>query len=376
MTPKERLTRQARGQEVDVLPTIGGWIGGARNLAALADLSLEKYLADPAGGVVLAHRTLGVDGMVTPIIPRAADQVRTGAVLEENFNDIEPEALLEHANTLPDTEKGVLADFDPVQEEKGFRDYFNHALANWQGIVPIPNYWDLGGHFPLYVQFGYVAFLSACSLYPEAVDKIWWAKSLHSRERAKILARLYRELDLVPLLFCGEDLCNNQGPMVAPDFLRKHYFPHVKMILEPIVNAGVRVIHHCDGDVRPLVDDYLSLGFSGLQGFQYELEVDPWEFKNKRGPLGEETIFFTGLSVTYTLPFGTPQDVKDEVDYFFDLTDGGRGMFLFTSNVTGVEVPSENLRTAYQYAKSHKMYAPANHRPWPWSKKLGGMNER
>jgi hypothetical protein len=56
------------------------------------------------------------------------------------------------------------------------------------------------------------------------------------------------------------------------------------------------------------------------------------------------------------------------VDYFFDLTDGGRGMFLFTSNVTGVEVPPENLQAAYTYVQTHPVgrKPAAPHPRWPW----------
>jgi hypothetical protein len=237
-------------------------------------------------------------------------------------------------------------------------------------MTPIPNFWELGGPFPLYTEFGYAAFFMACALYPEAVHKIWWSKSVKARESAKIMARLYPEYDLVPLMFCGEDLCNNQGPMVSPAFLRKYYLPLVQMIITPLVESGVRLIHHCDGDVRPLVKDYIGIGFSGLQGFQYELGIDPFEFRSLRSPMGEELLFFTGLSVTRTLPYGSPEDVCNEIDYFVDFT-GGRGMFLFTTNVTGVEVPAENLRTAYRYA--HKIPLQAGRvprqRPWPWSLK-------
>ena len=54
--------------------------------------------------------------------------------------------------------------------------------------------------------------------------------------------------------------------MVSPRFLRQHYFPTVKMIIEPLVDAGVRLIHHCDGDVRPVVDDFIAIGFQRLPG--------------------------------------------------------------------------------------------------------------
>jgi hypothetical protein len=366
---KERIIRTVKGEEVDCIPPIGGWINGVKNVAALAGLSIEEYLANPVGGVIKANQALGVDGMVMPVIPQSLNEIRSGNVAPDSEHvGVEPEALLKKAEQLPHSEKDVLSTFNAVEAEKQYRDYFEAAFKNWGGIEPIPNFWEMGGHFPLYQEYGYQAFLMACALYPDAVGKIWWARSLHSRERAKILAKLYKEYDLVPLMFCGEDVCNNNGPMVSPEFLRKYYFPTVKMITEPLVDMGVRFIHHCDGDVRPVVQDFIDIGFSGLQGFQYELGVDPYELKKLRSRKGEELLFFTGLSVTRTLPFGTVEDVREEVDYLLDFTDGGHNMFLFTSNVTGVEVPAENIQTAYHYVKtwdsSRQRHIMRN--KWPW----------
>jgi hypothetical protein len=368
LTKKERLVRQARGKEVDRIPSLGGWIGGVRVVAQIAGITTDEYLADPMGGVVKAGVALDVDGMIQPAVHTELDQVRTGLVEEASFAGIEPEALLERANSLPDGEREVLAAFDAAAEEQRYRAYFERAFADWRGIEPVPNFWEIGGHFPLYNEFGYTAFLLACALYPEAVGKIWWAKSMCSRERARILVRLYEEYDLVPLMFCGEDLCNNKGPMVSPAMLRKHYLPTVKMIIQPLVDAGVRLIHHCDGDVRPLVADFIEIGFSGFQGFQYELGVDPYELRKLRSGRGEEPLFFAGLSVSRTLPFGTLQDIRDEVDYFLDFSDGGKGLFLITSNVTGVEVPPANICEGYRYVKSWDPAATRQPRwrCWPW----------
>jgi hypothetical protein len=371
LSKKERLTRQVRGQEIDRVPVLGGWIEGVRNLAQLAGISPEAYLADPMAGVIKANLALDVDGMIQPVIPQRLDEIRNGSVVDGDFAGIQPEALLAMAETYPDSEKEILASFDAAAEEQRYRAYFTTAFKQWQGIEPIPNFWEIGGHFPLYNEFGYSAFLMACALYPAAVGKIYWARSLHSRERAKILVKLYQEYQLVPLMFCGEDLCNNKGPMVSPAFLRRYYLPTVQMIITPLVEAGVRLIHHCDGDIRPVVDDFIAAGFSGFQGFQYELGVDIYDLKKRRSRLGEEMLFFTGLSVSRTLPFGTAEDIRDEVDYFLDATDGGRGMFLFTSNVTGVEVPPENLQTAYHYVKEWRpAQARTPHwRQWPWGLK-------
>ena len=369
LSPKERLLRQICGQEVDEVPTIGGWIGGAHVLAALAGISDAQYLADPYAGMIRANKALGVDAMVSPIYPTTLEQIRTGHVSEADHADVEPEALVAYAQSLPDSERDVLKTFQAAEVEQKFRQFFETAFARWEGMIPIPNFWHLCGHFPLYHQFGYVAFLSACALYPEAVHKIWRTRSLISNASSKILAQLYREYDLVPLMFGGEDLCNNQGPMVDPGFLRRYYFPTVRLCIEPLLETGVRFIHHCDGDVRPLADDFLATGFTGFQGFQYETGVDPYELRQKRGAYGEEMLFFAGLSVSRTLPFGKPEDVREEVDYFLDFTEGGRGLFLFTSNVTGVEVPPENIRTAYRYIKewNPRQKRPSIRRQWPWA---------
>jgi ribonuclease HIII len=33
--------------------------------------------------------------------------------------------------------------------------------------------------------------------------------------------------------------------------------------------AGIRLIHHCDGNVTPIIDDMLAAGYTGFQGFQH-----------------------------------------------------------------------------------------------------------
>ena len=371
MTPRERIVRQIAGEPVDRIPMLGGWIDGARNLAALAGIGVEEYLRDPWAGVMKANRALRVDGMVPPIVPQTLDEMRSGSLQEANFAHVEPEALLQRAERIPDTEKAVLAAFDLAAEEKNLRAHFTDMLARLGDIVLIPTLWQVPANFSLYFEYGYVAFLSAVGLYPEAVGRIYWEDGVKCRARNGMLVRLYREFDLVPLLFCGHDICNGSGPMCSPEFLREHYWPHARRSLEPIVDAGIRLVCHCDGNVVPLIDDFIRAGFSGFQGFQYECGVDPYDLRRRRSLRGEEPLFFAGLSVSRTLPFGTPAEVRDEVDYVMDYTDGGRGLFLFTSNVTGVEVPPENLIAAYRYGEQASPGAWRRRGPsprqWPWA---------
>jgi hypothetical protein len=374
LSRKERLRRQIRGEPVDRIPMLGGWNLGVRNVAAHAGLTVEEYLRDPWRGVIRANHRLGVDAVVPPIVPTDPNSIRDGALEEAKFENVEPETLLTRAEAIPDTAAKVLARFDAVESERRYRDWITSLLAKLDGIELILTVWEAPANFALYFQYGYEAFLAAVALYPEAVGRIYWEDSLLCRARNGILVRLMKELDLVPMLFCGHDICLNDGPMCAPEFLRQHYWPHARASLEPFIEADVRVLHHCDGNVVPLLDDMLGAGFSGFQGFQYECGVDPQAICQRRSARGEELLMMMGLSVTRTLPFGTPDDVREEVEYFLDSTDGGRGMFLFTSNVTGVEVPPVNIEAGYRHLAAHDPRRPrvATRRDWPWGSRRPG----
>lgn len=370
MTRKQRLLNQIRGDAVDRIPMLGGWNLGVRNLAALAGLSVEEYLRDPLGGVMRANQRLGVDAVTPPVVPKDIDSIRDGSLQESQFAAVEPEALKARADAIPDSEREVVAKFDAAKAEAGYRAWWEPFLKRLDGIEMLPTAWGACANFSLYFQYGYEAFLAAVALYPEEVGRIWWEDALITRESNKVVIRLMREYKLIPMLLCGHDICVNRGPMVDPSYLRTHFWPQAKVSISPLVEEGIRVIHHCDGNVMPLVDDMIGAGFSGFQGFQYECGVDPCELRKRRSLRGEEPLILGGLSVTRTLPFGTPAEVEDEVEYCLDYTGGGRGLFLFTSNVTGVEVPPANIEAAYRHLAK---WQPGTPRPgagtrhdWPW----------
>jgi len=371
MMPRERIVNQILGREVDRIPALGGWFHGPRNLARLAAMGLDEYLADPFGNLIKANRALGVDGMlISLIVPSTADEVRSGgAVMERDHTEHTPEDLERRGGEVPGTESEVLADFGAGAVETAYRKTLTDFAAAYGDIVLIPTFWESVTSFMLYQQYGYGAYLEACALYPEQVERIYWQSSVCCRARNEILVRLYDELGVIPMLFAGHDICINTGPMVSPAFLRERYWPHVRHAIEPLVEAGIRVVHHCDGNVMPVIDDMIAAGFSGFQGFQYELGVDGFEIARRKSAKGERLLFMAGLNVTRTLPFGTTDDVRDEIEYVLDFTDGGKGLLFFTSSSIGPEVPLENVTFAYGHIRDYDPTARRPHagkwRPWP-----------
>jgi hypothetical protein len=349
MTSKERILRHLAGKEVDRIPMLGGWNLGVDTICTLAGIDRQEYLQDPYGAVVRANLNLGVDALVNPVIPEPADELRNGSLKQEDFRLVEPEALLEAAGRIPSTEAAILASIDRRAIEEQLRQRYapgRHRLGTMEHVV---TEWEGIADFSLYFTYGYEAFLAAVALYPDAVEALYWRSGIITRERNKILVDLVKEFDLLPMVFTGCDICLGTGPMCSPEFLRRRYWPHARHSMQPLVDAGIRVVCHCDGNVMPLVDDFLDAGFTGFQGFQYEFGVDPFVMRRKALDRDIVPLWFAGLSVTRTLPSGSLDDVRREVEYMMDVSAGGQGLFLFTSNVTGIDVPPENLMAAYAH---------------------------
>ena len=76
------------------------------------------------------------------------------------------------------------------------------------------------------------------------------------------------------------------------------------------------------------------------------------------------------MNVSRTLPFGTVEDVAAEIEYVLDYTDGGQGLFFFTSSSIGPEVPQENIVFAYDYVAGGEYETTRDEttkcRVWPW----------
>jgi len=110
------------------------------------------------------------------------------------------------------------------------------------------------------------------------------------------------------------------------------------------VRANIRMIWHCDGNLMQMVPRLLAAGIKGFQGFQYECSMDYNAICRMHAHDGDDLLIIAGVSVTQTLPYGTPDDVRQEMRW---LVERGpqRGLFLGCSSSIAPGVPWKNLQT-------------------------------
>ncbi|MFH1571073.1 MAG: uroporphyrinogen decarboxylase family protein [Gemmatimonadota bacterium] len=259
-----------------------------------------------------------------------------------------PEAVVEHleSRVFPALEqqaaavdeaavvRDVLARERQVQEILG-----PEILKSGHGFVAFPGL--------AYGAYGYVPYFSACALYPEVLERHFALQADVAVTRNRGAARAYAEGGLPPLYRLDHDMADSRGTLTRPEWLDRRWLPHFARSVEPLVRAGVKLIWHCDGNLMAMVPRLLEVGLAGFQGFQYEDGMDYERICRMRTRDGADLVIIAGVSVTTTLPFGSPQDVRDEIDFLVER--GPRtGLFLGGSSTIAPGTPWANIQALVQ----------------------------
>jgi uroporphyrinogen decarboxylase len=147
-----------------------------------------------------------------------------------------------------------------------------------------------------------------------------------------------------------DDLCGQNGWLVRPDIYRKMVKPKQRRLLEAIKRkTSAKVFYHSCGASRDLIPDLIDLGFDIVNPVQVSArDMDPRQLKKD---FGADIVFWGGgVDTQRVLPFGTPQEVRDEVRHRIDeLAPGGGFVFAAVHNIQAF-VPPENIVAAFDTA--------------------------
>ena len=204
-----------------------------------------------------------------------------------------------------------------------------------------------GGFFAfpgfLYGQYGYANYFMAYALYPEVIERGFRIHADACVAHNRIAARAIVEGGLPRLVRLDHDMADSRGTLVDVTSLDRLWFPHFARAIQPFHDAGIRLIWHCDGNLMAMVPRLLACGIGGFQGFQYEDGMDYEKICRMTDRDGNPLFIIAGVSVTTTLPHGTPADVRREIDWL--VAKGPKaGLMLGGSSSIAPGVPIANIR--------------------------------
>jgi len=148
----------------------------------------------------------------------------------------------------------------------------------------------------------------------------------------------------------GDDYGTQSGLMFSPNLWRELFKPRLKRIWEVYQKAGIPIIHHSCGDVRSIIPDMIEMGLDILNPIQPE--AMPLE---ELSQYSKDIVFYGGLSSQKTLPYGTEEDIKQEIKKNIKLLGKNNGYIVSPSNGITSDVPIKNIKALLEGIKEYSI---------------------
>ena len=186
-----------------------------------------------------------------------------------------------------------------------------------------------------------------------------YIKSVFDRQADIALENLKRLNDAVGnkisvIQTSGTDFGTQNGPFLSPDQYRELYMPYQKRLNDWIhENTDWKIFMHSCGGIYPLLPHIVEAGYDILNPVQCSATGMAPEVLKKE--FGKDLVFWGGgVDTQKTLPFGTPDEVREEVKQRIEIL-GKDGGFVFCSihNVVA-NVPIENLLAMFETVKKYR----------------------
>jgi len=152
------------------------------------------------------------------------------------------------------------------------------------------------------------------------------------------------------------DFGAQNGPFISPQTYRDLYKPFNKAVNDWVhQHTTWKTFTHCCGSVRALLPDFVEAGFDILNPVQTSAaRMDPVELKKSFGDVF--TFWGGGIDTQRTLPFGTPQQVREEVRQRLKIFGTGGGFVFNPVHNVQARAPIENIVAMYETVREFGNY--------------------
>jgi uroporphyrinogen decarboxylase len=171
---------------------------------------------------------------------------------------------------------------------------------------------------------------------PELADRILEIPYQHHLAAAKKLVRMG-----VDMIWVGDDVGAQSSMLISPAQWRKFLKPRMANFISEIkaINPALKVAYHSDGMIYPIIPELIEIGVDVLNPIQPAC-MDPAQLKRE---FGDRVCFWGSLDEQYTLPFGTPAEVREEVLLRLKTIGKGGGFIIGPTHNVQLDTPMENF---------------------------------
>jgi uroporphyrinogen-III decarboxylase len=145
----------------------------------------------------------------------------------------------------------------------------------------------------------------------------------------------------VDMIWLGDDVGEQKTMLMSPRMWRAYLKPRMAELISSLrlINPQIKVAYHTDGVVYPIIPELIEIGIDVLNPIQ-PMAMDPEKLKAE---YGNRLCFWGSMDIQHTLPFGAPQDVKEEVLTRVRTIGRGGGLIIGPTHNVQLDTPLENF---------------------------------
>jgi len=157
----------------------------------------------------------------------------------------------------------------------------------------------------------------------------------------------------IDILCLGDDIGMQHSVMMGPELYRSWLLPRLKKVIDTAkaIYPEILVQYHSCGYIEPFINDLCDAGVDILNPVQPEC----MDFAEIHAKYGHKLSFNGTLGTQSTMPFGTPEDVREVVNKNLNIAGQKGGLLVCPTHILEPEVPWENV---IAYVNETKQFKP------------------
>lgn len=164
-----------------------------------------------------------------------------------------------------------------------------------------------------------------------------------------VMLENFLELTEIDGVLLGSDWGSQRSLLMSPDTWRELIAPGEKKEYDLIKESGKDVWIHSCGNIQGIIPDLINMGVDVLNPIQPEA-MDIFKLKHD---YGDKITFWGGISTQQTLPYGTADEVKQEIQRVVPYMSKNGGYIMAPAQEIQEDVPFENIAALIDELKQH-----------------------
>jgi len=248
-----------------------------------------------------------------------------------------------------------LADAQSVADIESWPKWPKAAYWNWKSVLPKID--QLNSKVPYHIRYEVGGiFESSWALY--GLDRFL----IDMMQKPKIptaILNCYTDLmidnvrnlmevagDKINMLYTFDDIATQNSLLMSPKLWREYILPCHQRLNRVIKSYGVKIMYHSCGSIikiiGPLIDE---MGIDVLNPLQPR--AAGMNMQTIKDQYGQKVAFHGAIDIQHTLPYGTQQDVYDEVRSRCNVLGKGGGYICASAHYLQADIPLENILSMY-----------------------------